>query len=69
MWAQSYPRDPTPHHFLAGGLNKARGRYEQAFTESRKALEMDPESGISYYAVAVNHAYLNRFSEAEETLQ
>jgi DNA-binding winged helix-turn-helix (wHTH) protein/tetratricopeptide (TPR) repeat protein len=68
MWAQSYPRDPMPHHFLAGVLNKARGRYEQAFTESRKALEMDPEFGISYYAVAVNHAYLNRFSEAEETL-
>lgn len=69
-WAQTYPRDMLPHAFMSGYLNKVSGNYEKAIAEARKAIELNPDlAAIGYYNLAVNHAYLGRLDEAENTLQ
>jgi DNA-binding winged helix-turn-helix (wHTH) protein/tetratricopeptide (TPR) repeat protein len=68
-WARAYPRNPVPLTMLAGFPSKAEGRYEQAVTATRKAVELDPDFAIAYYNLAVNNAYLGRFDEAENTLR
>jgi tetratricopeptide (TPR) repeat protein len=68
-WAQTYPREPVPHSMLSGYPNKAAGRYEQALTEARKAIELDPDFAIAYYNLGVNNVYLNRVNEAENVLR
>jgi eukaryotic-like serine/threonine-protein kinase len=69
VWAQTYPRDATPHSMLAGYPNKAAGRYEQALVEARKATELDPDFAMGYYNLAVNNVYLDRVEEAENVLR
>jgi DNA-binding winged helix-turn-helix (wHTH) protein/tetratricopeptide (TPR) repeat protein len=69
MWAQIYPRDALPHSLLSGMVNKVLGRYEKAAAEAERAVELDPDFGIPYYNLAVDNAYMNRFSEAEKGLQ
>jgi tetratricopeptide (TPR) repeat protein len=54
---------------LAGFPSKGEGRYEQAATAARKAVELDPDFTMGYYNLAVNNAYLGRFDEAENTLR
>lgn len=68
-WAQTYPREGRPHHMLSGMINKTKGQYVKAAWEARKAIELDPDFGIGYYNLAVNHSYLNRLEEAEDTLR
>jgi DNA-binding winged helix-turn-helix (wHTH) protein/tetratricopeptide (TPR) repeat protein len=68
-WAQTYPREARPHVALSGVVNKAAGQYEKAVAEARKAIELDPDFGIGYYNLAVNHIYLDRLAEAEDTLR
>jgi eukaryotic-like serine/threonine-protein kinase len=68
-WARTYPRDARPHRLMSGMINKSRGRYEKAPAEARKAIELDPDNGIGYYNLAVNHIYLGRPQEAEDILQ
>jgi eukaryotic-like serine/threonine-protein kinase len=68
-WAQTYPRDALPHSFLSGYVNKTAGQFEKAVAEARKAIELDPDFAIAYFNLAVNHVYLDRLGEAENTLQ
>lgn len=68
-WAQTYPRDASPHAMLSGTVNKTPGRYEKAAAEAQKAIELEPNFGIVYYNLAVNELYLNRPEKAEDTLR
>jgi eukaryotic-like serine/threonine-protein kinase len=68
-WAQTYPRDASPHAMLSGTVNKTPGRYEKAAAEAQKAIELEPNSGIVYYNLAVNELYLNRPEKAANTLR
>ncbi len=68
-WAQTYPRDGSPHAMLSGYVNKTPGRYEQGAAEARKAIELDPDFAIGYYNLAVAHVYLNRLAAAEDILR
>src|SRR4051794_10404911 len=68
VWIRTYPRDVVPHTLLSGLLNKAAGRYEQAAAHARRAIEMDPDFGMSYYNLAVNNLYLQRFDAAYSAL-
>ena len=68
-WTRAYPRDPVPFAMLAGFPSKGEGRYEQAVTAARRAIELDPDFTIGYYNLAVNNAYLGRLDEAENTLR
>ncbi len=67
-WSRTYPRDPQPHIGL-GIYHKATGQYERAAAEARKAIEADPDFGIGYYELAVDHVYLDRLGEAEDVLR
>jgi eukaryotic-like serine/threonine-protein kinase len=58
-----------PHSMLAGFPSKAVGRYQAALTETRKAIELDPDFAIAYYNLAVLNVYLERTEEAEEVLR
>ncbi len=68
-WAQTYPRDARPHVMASGMVNKARGQYEVAAAEARKAIEMDPNYAMAYFNLAVNNFYLDRVEEAKRMLQ
>jgi serine/threonine protein kinase/tetratricopeptide (TPR) repeat protein len=68
-WAQTYPRDGRAHVCLSGYISKARGEYERALAESRKAVELDGDFAIIYYNLAVNNVYLDRLKEADDALQ
>ena len=67
-WAQTYPREALPHTLLSGLPNKVVARYEEAASQARKAIEIDPDFGISYYNRAVNNLYLQRLDAASSAL-
>ncbi len=67
-WTRTYPRDPLPHTLLSGVLNKAVARYEEAAAEARRAIQLDPDFGISYYNLGVNNLYLQRLDAAAGAL-
>jgi tetratricopeptide (TPR) repeat protein len=68
-WVRTYPREIIPHAFLAGIIYSASGEYEKAVEEDKKAIEIDPDSGIGYSQLAWNYEYLDRLREATNTLQ
>src|SRR5262249_32861278 len=47
LWAQVYPRDHYPHDLL--GVNfEFLGKYEEAVTETKEALRLNPDSSVLY---------------------
>ena len=68
-WARTYPREASPHHFLARIIYHPAGKFEQAVEEARKSIELDPDFAIGYSHLACSYQYLDRLAEAENTLQ
>ena len=70
-WAQTYPRDSTPHGLLAGFATRSTGRYEQAIAAAERSMALDPEGGsaLSYRNKAHSELYLNRLDAAEATIR
>ena len=70
-WAQTYPRDPTPHGLLAGFATRSTGRYEQSIAAAERSMALDPEGGsaLSYGSKAYGELYLNRLDAAEATIR
>ena len=69
LWAQTYPREMTPHAFLSGIIYPALGQYEEAVQEAKRAIELNPEFAIGYYNLAARYVNLERLDEAEKTLK
>jgi tetratricopeptide (TPR) repeat protein len=69
QWAQIYPREWTPHTFLSGFIYLVLGRYEKAAEESRKAIELAPDTYTGYFLLGYNFVYLDRPAEAEGVLR
>jgi tetratricopeptide (TPR) repeat protein len=69
LWARTYPRERLPHGFLGGIVYDFLGEYEKAVEESKKVIEIDPDSAIGYSQLAFNYEYLGRLGEATNTLQ
>jgi eukaryotic-like serine/threonine-protein kinase len=69
LWAQTYPRDSTAHGLLSGFTSQGAGQYENSIEEAQKAITLDPDSRPPYINLAFSYAYLNRFEEAESTMQ
>lgn len=69
LWSQTYPRASQPHFMLSGIPNKVGGNFTSGIAEAKKGLALDPDFGVGYYNLAVNHAYLNHFKEAQDALQ
>jgi eukaryotic-like serine/threonine-protein kinase len=68
IWAQAYPRDPTPH-LSSGGSYGILGQYEKAVAETRKCLSLDPDHAICGSNLIQLYALLNRLDEARATYQ
>jgi DNA-binding winged helix-turn-helix (wHTH) protein len=67
-WARTYPREATPHTLLSGILNKAVARHEEAAAQASRAIQLDPDFGMSYYNLAVNYLYLQQLDQAASVL-
>jgi serine/threonine protein kinase len=67
-WAQSYPREPSPHALLAGLALTSTGQHELAIAETEKAIALDPDWVPAYANRAFNQLYLNRLDDALLTI-
>ena len=70
-WAQTFPRDPTPHGLLAGFATRSTGRYEQSIAAADRSGALDREGGsaLSHASKAYSELYLNRLDAAEATIR
>jgi serine/threonine protein kinase len=70
-WAQTYPRDPTPHGLLAGFATRSTGRYEQTVVAAERSMAVDPEGGsaLAHNSKATAELLLNRLDAAEATIR
>jgi serine/threonine protein kinase/Tfp pilus assembly protein PilF len=70
-WLQTYPRgeQPNPQSLLGGVSTHGTGRFDRAIEASQKAIAEDPDFAIGYYNLAAGYFFLDRFEEAESTLQ
>jgi eukaryotic-like serine/threonine-protein kinase len=69
LWAQTYPRDPSPHGLLAGFAARSTGKYELAIDEADKAIALDPDQAPAYAGKAFSELHLNRLADAEVTIR
>jgi serine/threonine protein kinase/Flp pilus assembly protein TadD len=68
LWAQTYPRDPTP----AGSLNSIYmnlGDYDKSLAMAQQAMKLRPGSGISYTNLLISYLLVNRLDEARATAE
>lgn len=68
-WAEAYPRDPIPLDMLAGIIAPTMGRYEQNIKHAEKAVEIDPDFGVSYAVLAYDYVSTGRYSDAEAVIR
>jgi serine/threonine protein kinase/tetratricopeptide (TPR) repeat protein len=72
-WAQTYPRPrpqpPDPGELLAGISTRGTGRFDIAVEHAKKTIELYPDVGIGYGALAHSSILLDRLDEAEKALQ
>jgi DNA-binding winged helix-turn-helix (wHTH) protein/tetratricopeptide (TPR) repeat protein len=68
-WSRSYPREETPHDFLAGFIYTGLGKYERAVEEAQKSIELDPDGSIGYLNLANDYIDLDRLADAEAVLK
>jgi serine/threonine protein kinase/tetratricopeptide (TPR) repeat protein len=72
LWLQTYPRGESPLNpeGLLGGLSThGTGRFEIAIAASIKQIAAEPDAYPGYSSLAASYYYLDRFPEAEATLQ
>ena len=67
LWAQSYPKDPTPLGNL-GTLYSFLGQFEKALVETKQAIALEPDGMNSYANLAMLQVGLNQFDDAKATL-
>ena len=70
-WYQTYPRSeqPSPHDLLGGLSTHGTGRFERAIEISRQQIAADPTVVFGYHNLASSLFFLDRFPEAEKTLE
>ena len=68
LWAQTYPRDFTPHRIL-GYENATLGRWERSAQEFRKAIEVDPGQSLPYSGQMLGNMALMRLDDARTVYQ
>ena len=68
-WAESYPRDPSPHTLIAGLALTSTGQHELAIAETEKAIALDPDHTPAYANRAHNQLRLNRLDDALLTVR
>ncbi|HEV7837768.1 MAG TPA: hypothetical protein VGO75_06845, partial [Gemmatimonadaceae bacterium] len=68
-WAESYPRDASPHTLIAGLALSSTGQHELAIAETEKATALDPDRTPAYTSRALNQLLLNRLDDALLTVR
>ncbi len=71
-WLQTYPRGqqrPGPLDLLGGISTQGTGRFERAVEATQEKIAADPDFLFGYSNLAHAYFYLDRFSEAERTIQ
>ena len=68
-WAESYPRDASPHTLIAGLALSSTGQHELAIAETEKAIALDPDRTPAYANKAFNQLLLNRLDDALLTVR
>jgi serine/threonine protein kinase/predicted Zn-dependent protease len=71
LWIQTYPRgeQPSPQRLLGGLSTHGTGRFERAIEASQKEIAADPDLVLVWENLASSYFFLDRFAEAESTLQ
>jgi len=69
LWAQTYPRDQNVHGLQSGFALQGSGQFEKSIQEANIALGLDPDFSPGYLNSAFSYFYLDRFSEAENSVQ
>jgi serine/threonine protein kinase/tetratricopeptide (TPR) repeat protein len=71
LWFQTYPRGAAPNALgLLGGLaTHGTGRFGRVIETSQKRIAADPDVVFGYQDLASTYFFLDRFAEAESTLQ
>ena len=68
LWADEYPRDPTPRDNL--GVNySSLGQYENAVEEYQKSLSLTPDNTICYGNLMLAYISLDRLDEAKSIFE
>jgi eukaryotic-like serine/threonine-protein kinase len=68
LWAQTYPRDASPHFFLSINYS-AMGLHEKALAENLAGIRVNPTAGVEYGNLMLNYLNLNRLNEAKTVYQ
>ncbi len=71
-WLQTYPRGkepPSPYDLLGGLSTQATGRFDRAIETSQKEIANRPDLPFGYGNLAFSCFFVDRFREAESTLQ
>jgi eukaryotic-like serine/threonine-protein kinase len=66
LWAQAYPRDPTPVDVL-GSIYTELGQYDKALVMERDAVRLNPDPDTENLVGC--YLYLNRLAEARATAE
>jgi len=71
LWLQTYPHGehPEPRGLLGGLSTHGTGRFERAIETSQERITADPGYIFGYHNLASSYFFLDRFPEAERTLQ
>jgi tetratricopeptide (TPR) repeat protein len=64
QWQQTYPGVFSPYITL-GYIYRMLGNPEKALEETREAMRLEPNSGLSYSNLGIDYVVLNRLEEAE----
>jgi tetratricopeptide (TPR) repeat protein len=68
-WAQTYPRDGTPHGLLAGFATRSTGKYELAIAAAERSIARTGGSAQSFGSKASAELSLNRLDAVDATLR
>ena len=69
LWAQTAPRDFTPHSLMAGRVARCTGKYEKVIQESEIGIRLAPDNEFSYASLTGVNISLGRLTQAESVLK
>src|SRR3954454_21162914 len=63
------PNDATAHHWFGNDTLAALGRFEEAISEGKRAIELDPLSTVINVDLGVTFYYAHRYDEADTQMR
>jgi tetratricopeptide (TPR) repeat protein len=69
LWSHTYPRDTDAHALSSGFISQGVGNYQRSIEEAKKAIDLNPDHSFAYANLAGGYFWLNRLSEAEDTIR